>query len=145
MGRCSYTCCFSWTFGSSLKCNVSLFNRYCSGRYFSILAELMLFLILVGSLLIFLISGMIFLSLFQMLFRWLYHLSHPWNSLLAEYCPMPYNLNGFKYSVNRCLSSLRSLVSFPLCFCFLCVLFLVTTYFVVGAQPCVEQRLVKQK
>ena len=86
--------------------SLSIFYRYYSEKFSYEMAESIFFLILMGGLLVILISYMVFLSLFQNAIRmsmstFFLRAAKLWNSLLAEWFLLTYDLNIFKSRVNR--------------------------------------------
>ena len=110
----SFTCCLSWTLGSSSKC-ITVVDVHLSWL------NLFHFHILEGSLLVILIDCMIFLSPFvdatRMSMLTVSFLAQLHNSLLIECFCLTYDLNGIKSRINR-----------HLCFKLFVLLFLVTPF-----------------
>ena len=109
----SFTCCFSWTLGSSSKCDqlrsfsigitlVDVLQNWLNWFYF---------LFLEGGLLVIPIDCMIFLSPFldvtRMSMSTVSFLAL-WNSLPIECFPLNYDLIGFKSRINRYLLTVGS-------------------------------------
>ena len=110
-GSWSFTCCFTWTLGSSLKCGQPVFSigiilvdvlQNCLSWFH--------FLLLEGGLLIILIDCMIFLSPFVDVTRMSmstvsFRTQLDWNSLPIECFLFAYNLNRFKSRINSHLAT----------------------------------------
>ena len=103
------------------------------------MAESIFFLILMGGLLVILISCMVFLSLFQNAIRmsmstFFLRAAKLWNSLLAEWFLLTYDLNIFKSRVNRHLLFLGFFYTAFLYASLLCPLFFCNFIFCKGCQ-----------
>ena len=115
----SFSCCFSWTLGSSSKCGqLSLFYRYYFGRCSSELAQLVLFSFSRGR------STCYFDRLHNF-------------SVTIPRCYKGVYVNSFF------LKQLDSRV--PVCFNVFVLLFLVTPYLIVAIHPCIEYGPIKKK
>ena len=133
--------CLSWTLGSSLSFGLSLFYRYCFGRYSSELAQLVSFPYSRGrstrysdGLHDFSVTILrCYKDVLCQQFFWL------WNSLPIEYFPLIYDLNHFKSRINRHLLTVDSFLKrFPIWFNLFVFLFLVTPCLIVAVQSCME-------
>lgn len=119
--------------------SLSIFYRYYSEKFSYEMSESIFFLILMGGLLVILISCMVFLSLFQNAMRmsmstFFLRAAKLWNSLLAEWFLLTYDLNIFKSRVNGSLVSFYSAFPYP----FHHLLLFVPSCLIVAAQPCME-------
>ena len=119
--------------------SLSIFYRYYSEKFSYEMAESIFFLILMGGLLVILISYMVFLSLFQNAIRmsmstFFLRAAKLWNSLLAEWFLLTYDLNIFKSRVNRHLLFLGFFYTAFLYASLLCPLFFCNFIFCKGCQ-----------
>ena len=119
--------------------SLSIFYRYYSEKFSYEMAESIFFLILMGGLLVILISCMVFLSLFQNAIRmsmstFFLRAAKLWNSLLAEWFLLTYDLNIFKSRVNRHLLFLGFFYTAFLYASLLCPLFFCNFIFCKGCQ-----------
>ena len=145
----SFTCCFSWTLGSSWKCGqlksfLDVFVRCSSG-----LNQLVPLPFSKGDQHVVLIDCMIFLSPFLEVTRMSISSFFPctarlWNSLPIKCFPLAYNVNGFKSRIKsiNCRFFLKRL---PVCVNLFVFLFLAIPYRIVAVQPCMEWIPIKKK
>ena len=119
--------------------SLNIFYRYYSEKFSYEMSESIFFLILMGGLLVILISCMVFLSLFQNAMRmsmstFFLRAAKLWNSLLAEWFLLTYDLNIFKSRVNRHLLFLVSFYTAFLYASLLCPQFFCNFIFCKGCQ-----------
>ena len=119
--------------------SLSIFYKYYSEKFSYEMAESIFLLILMGGLLVILINCMVFLSLFQNAIRmsmstFFLRAAKLWNSLLAEWFLLTYDLNIFKSRVNRHLLFLGFFYTAFLYASLLCPLFFCNFIFCKGCQ-----------